>query len=268
MKIRVMSDLHVDVNCTTDFGFIKKLNNCDLNIIAGDIAGDHVIEKNFLDTLHTEKPIVCVAGNHLGYNSERFKEQEKTKDFMIKTLQQNFKGPICYLENEYITVQNKIIFGGVMYSNFNLYGNTTLYKSYAERGMNDFVYVKTKDKDSYRTITPDDYVRSFNKFLASLDDTISHTEGDIIVVTHFAPSQKSISEKYNGMWRSLNPAYASNLETFIKDNPRIKLWVHGHMHDTFNYKIGKCKVICYPYGYGWDRNDSPKDYKGKVISIK
>lgn len=267
MNIRVMSDLHVDVNRTFDFGFNSILNKCSLNIIAGDIAGDHLTEEFFLKTLNVKKPLICVGGNHLGYNAEYFKDTAKTKEHMINFLTTNFTGPIHYLENNFVKVGNFIIFGGVMYTDFNLYGSPELYSRVAADGMNDFVYVQTADKDGYRTITPQDYINKFNIFMNSLNSMLASTTGDVIVVTHFAPSKNSIGNKYNGIYRNLNPAYAVNLEDFIKNNPRIKLWVHGHMHDSFDYKIGSCRVVCYPYGYSWDRTDNSADYIGKVIRL-
>ena len=47
----------------------------------------------------------------------------------------------------------------------------------------------------------------------------------------------------------MNGAYYSDLSEFILDRPCIKLWVHGHMHDTFDYMIGSTRVVCNPRGY-------------------
>ena len=27
------------------------------------------------------------------------------------------------------------------------------------------------------------------------------------------------------------------------------LWVHGHMHDSFDYRLGRTRVVCNPRGY-------------------
>ena len=35
----------------------------------------------------------------------------------------------------------------------------------------------------------------------------------------------------------------------IMDNPNIKLWIHGHVHNNFDYMIGDTRVICNPRGY-------------------
>jgi hypothetical protein len=47
----------------------------------------------------------------------------------------------------------------------------------------------------------------------------------------------------------MNGGYASDLSEFILDNPEIKFWTHGHMHDPSDYMIGDCRVICNPRGY-------------------
>jgi hypothetical protein len=39
------------------------------------------------------------------------------------------------------------------------------------------------------------------------------------------------------------------MEEFIMDRTQIKVWTHGHTHDTFDYMVGSCRVICNPRGY-------------------
>ena len=276
MRIRVCSDLHTDVNRTTDFGFNTKCNDVDLTIIAGDISGDYQNEIFYLSKLNTDKPVVCVAGNHLGYNyidrNNRLIEPiNGTKLDSINRLCAEFTGPIHYLENSSIVVNNKIVFGGTMYTNFNLYGNAEFHSKCGESGLNDFRYVFHYDGENVRPVQASDYIKWFNYFIKCLQQKINDTAlqgNDIIVVTHFAPSVSSISKKYNGRYQHLNPSYASNLDQFILDNPRIKLWVHGHMHDSFDYKIGNCRVVCYPYGYNHETNYSNNTYEGKIIRIK
>lgn len=278
MKIRVTSDLHIDVNDTMEFGFHKGVNDVDLNIIAGDIAGDYILESNYLSKLNSDSQVVCVAGNHLGYNylyrKNRFENPlDGTKEDSLLKLRKNcsFKN-IHYLENEYILVDGKIVFGGTMYSDFNLYNDPEYAISFGQNILNDFRYVYTYDGECIRPMTGDDYISKFNSFMNKLQECINVTNEDgldIIVVTHFAPSAGSISEKYNGgKYKDLNPCYASNLNKFIEDNPRIKLWVHGHMHDSFDYWVGTCRVVCCPYGYyGREQFLKPESYNGKVIEI-
>ena len=284
MKILITSDLHTDINETNYFGFIDKMSQVDLTIIAGDISGSYASEDRFLAKLkQTNSPFVAIGGNHLGYEYNKIIAKTVwndvmvgTKDWSIQYLKNNCK---TYLENDYIKIQDKIVFGGVMYTDYNLYGknlNLTC-KRISERWLNDFRYVHILDKKEnvIRPINSDDYETRFKLFKRKLSKLLKETTEDIIVVTHFAPSIKSISEKYlnqpstiHNPGEYLNAVYASNLEKFIKNNPRIKLWVHGHVHDSFDYNIGDCRVICNPYGYyGHEQKVKPEDYKGQIIEI-
>jgi hypothetical protein len=47
----------------------------------------------------------------------------------------------------------------------------------------------------------------------------------------------------------MNGGYSSDLSEFILDHPQIKMWTHGHTHDTFDYMIGSTRVVCNPRGY-------------------
>ena len=120
-----------------------------------------------------------------------------------------------------------------------------------------------------RPITPDDYCIWFKKFMRRLRKCLKETTKDIIVMTHFAPSIKSISEKYLKGNVYINASYASNLEKFITDNPRIKYWFHGHIHDSIEYEIGQCKVIAEPYGYHTSKEQilSPRKWYGRIIEL-
>lgn len=292
MKIRVVSDLHVDVNKCYDFGFLSNPENVDLNIICGDVGGDYQCEQELLDKINI--PTVCVAGNHLGYNYDNFQSLNNmichdnlwdcTKRDCIKRLTHKYNNPkqnyVTYLENNYITFDKYVIFGGCMYSDFCLYGKNhkSTCKHVASRWLNDFRYVftYTTSNGPVRPITPTDYIRWNTIFKKQLSKCIKdNPDRDIIVVTHFAPSIKSIESKYlnrpnrlNSPGSELNAVYACDLEQFIQDNPQIKLWTHGHVHSCFNYNVGQCKVICSPYGYyGYEQQIKPQDYYGTIITI-
>ena len=272
MKLLITSDLHIDINETTDFDFMYDKIEKDVVIIAGDISGSLKTHKQYLNKLKKVVgcPITAIAGNHLGYDYyTNGCAYHDLLDTSISLLQKESKDNLFFLHNEYVDVGDYIIFGGPMYSNFKLYGNDILAMNFAKQYMNDFNYVHVLDvlSEDVRPVRPNDYVKWFEQFKKSLKKCIKETTKDIIVVTHFAPSIKSISDKYNGIYRELNPSYASNMERFIKANPRIKLWVHGHMHDSFDYMIGQCRVVCEPYGYFRDKEYPPIDYKGKLIEI-
>jgi hypothetical protein len=69
-----------------------------------------------------------------------------------------------------------------------------------------------------------------------------------VVVGHHAPSRISTKPRYQKDV-VVNGGYSSSLDDFILDHPQIRLWTHGHTHDTFDYMIGSTRIVCNPRGY-------------------
>lgn len=275
MKIKITSDLHIHGNLDSFSNIQESKENYDLLIIAGDISSDAATEINFLKTL--SKETVCVAGNHLGYNSYKnflfhqllypCDKSNFTLEHEIKNIQTYFKDTnIHYLQNDYFKFNDKVIFGGTMYTNFELYGKKhkeeCMYNAKLHIGDFETVWV---DKKDVRYVTPQDYVKYFNTFMRKLKKCIKETSEDIIVITHFAPSRKAISEEYKNS--AINSYFVTDLEAFIKENPRIKLWIHGHVHTPCMYNIGECKVVCNPFGYIEENYKDIKNYNEVIIKI-
>ena len=65
-----------------------------------------------------------------------------------------------------------------------------------------------------------------------------------VVVTHTAPSLKSIATRYQT--DLLTAAFASNLDHLAD---QTSLWVHGRTHVGCDYEHGGCRVINNPRGY-------------------
>lgn len=272
MKIRLVSDLHIDVN-EYDFEFEPS----DLLVVAGDIAGSWRRESKWL---RNQDDFVAVGGNHLGYDHsfeiliDTHLTKDDTKEYSLKSLQSEFS---TYLNNTYIKRDNYIIYGGTMYTDFLLYGkkHAPVCKWTAERWLNDFRTVNTYCNRMIRRVEARDYVKWHKQFIKGLNQCLEETTEDVIVVTHFAPSIKSIESKYlnrenrlSSPGRELNAAYATPMEDFILSNPRIKLWAHGHVHSKFDYMIGDCRVVCCPYGYyHYDTELDPTEYQGMLIEL-
>ena len=69
--------------------------------------------------------------------------------------------------------------------------------------------------------------------------------GKTVVVTHHAPSRRSVPDCYAR--HPATPAYASACDALVA---QADLWIHGHVHQACEYTIGKCRVVCNPRGYG------------------
>lgn len=71
-------------------------------------------------------------------------------------------------------------------------------------------------------------------------------EKKTVVVTHHGVSPQSIHQRFRG--DSLNCAFMTDISNeIIEHGPN--LWVHGHTHNSFDYTLGRTRVIVNPYGY-------------------
>ena len=66
-----------------------------------------------------------------------------------------------------------------------------------------------------------------------------------MVVTHHAPHRGSLSARYADDW--VSGAFVNELPDQFFGVP--VLWVHGHTHQSFDYRVRACQVVCNPRGY-------------------
>lgn len=69
-------------------------------------------------------------------------------------------------------------------------------------------------------------------------------DGKTVVVTHHAPSLRSWSSGPGG-WGDPR-MYCNALDHLVE---QADLWVHGHVHTSLDYRVGRCRVICNPRGH-------------------
>lgn len=195
-------------------------DDADIAIIAGDVCND-----KWLLEVADQMPVLFVAGNHEYYGCS------------VPTRLEQLRGltGVTFLENDSWCG----IAGATLWTDFNK--GCPAAKGKAWRGMNDYRYI-----DDFN---PDD---AFIMHCESLE--YLQNSGADVIVTHHAPHSGSVHPRYEG--HLINYAFFSDvLETF--DNPP-RLWVHGHTHDVFRYKVGGTEVICNPLGYdGEDTGFNP-----------
>ena len=70
--------------------------------------------------------------------------------------------------------------------------------------------------------------------------------GPTVVITHHGPHWESVHPKYRTGTSLLTAAFVSDLAALMG---KALLWVHGHVHDSFDYEINGTRVVANPRGY-------------------
>lgn len=234
MKISVISDLHLDfANLALPGGEVLLL--CGDAIEADSLQTMPGRRRSFFfEECKKYDRVYYILGNHEHYNGDF----AQTKSVVERYLRGS---NIRILDNESVSLNDSYdLFGATLWTDF--YGSDWFAIQAAQRGMNDFYIVQNNG----RKLTPQDTIDEHLKTLEKLQEFLSSTQKSVIIMTHHAPTLK-VDQKYVG--NPLNGAYHSNLEWRILNSPQIKYWFHGHMHDSFDYTVGQCRVICNPRGY-------------------
>jgi hypothetical protein len=100
-------------------------------------------------------------------------------------------------------------------------------------------------KENYRKLRAADTAKFHASHRVWLQNKLAEPfEGSTVVISHMAPSINSVSLQYRS--DPISSAYASNLDDLVS---QANLWIHGHMHESFDYHIEQCRVVCNPCGY-------------------
>ncbi len=233
MKIHIMSDIHNEFEA-----YDPPRVDADVIVLAGDIDTDGYAV-NWANLNFPDKQIVYVLGNHEHYHSVF----PGILDKMKSSIQGN---KVSLLENECLKIGGVNFLGCTLWTDFQLFGDCEVAMRHAQQNMNDYKSIHGS-QGNYETFTPQLTAFLHKQSLSWLNEKFSELKDEkVVVVTHHAPSLKSIPGKFKN--NLLAAAYASNLDEIIEDSG-AELWIHGHVHSTMDYMIGETRVICNPRGY-------------------
>jgi Icc-related predicted phosphoesterase len=231
MRIHILSDLHLEFA-----PFQPERVSADIVVLAGDIhTGKNGLK--WIREAYRGVPVIYVLGNHEFYGQKIPKLTEELRALAAST-------NIHMLENDRIELDGVVFLGATLWTDFKLNGDVVLAEVAAVTGMTDFRRIRMTP--SYRKLRPPDARRIHAESINWLIRQIQQAGEKLVVVTHHAPSPKSIAPRYAN--DPLNPAFASNLEPFIEQSG-IALWIHGHIHRASDYRVGSTRVVANPRGY-------------------
>lgn len=253
MKLAIMSDTHLefddDHKTSSISSFISTLDpdGVDVLVLAGDICTkSQIIEvMSKLCKRYEHSDVIWVHGNHEYYASDR----DTIAALSREAMRQNSN--LHWLDCGVITVRGQRFLGATMW--FPWHVRNQQYEFF----MNDFRIIK-----GIRDWVYDENARAtafFNSEASASD----------ILITHHLPSKMSVAERFKHS--ELTSFYLTDMDEFIRTNGP-KLWIHGHTHDSFDYRIEhydtskSTRVVCNPRGY-WPSDINPDFNKALLIDV-
>jgi len=249
MRVHVFSDLHLEFGRCEFAPEVRSGERADLVLLAGDI---HTRRRGPLWAAETFlQPVAMILGNHEAYGDSLYASiaaQRKSAESAAETVR------VLERETWTLTVADGTpvrVIAATLWTDFALFGEDRQagMMDEAHRAMNDFQMIGIIDsqRKQERPLAPSDCLRLHRESRDYIErELMEPFDGVTIVMTHHAPSRRSIPESWWG--DPINAAYASDLEALIA-RTRPQLWVHGHIHASSDYVIGSTRVICNPRGY-------------------
>ena len=234
MKIALLSDLHLSVQ-----SMAVPNTEADVVVLAGDLQRP---EQSIAWARQFAKPTVFVAGNHEFYGSD-----------LVSTLaglrKQSEGSKVRVLE------RSEWRHGGVRFLGCTLWSDYRLFSSPEQREeglrkaqefVRDFSRIGVAP-DFPERFTPAISQLLFEQSVQWLEECFAEPfDGPTVVISHFAPARGSVAKQFAGS--PLNACFVSDLEAHIL-RWQPALWLHGHVHDSFDYQVGATRIVANPRGY-------------------
>lgn len=152
---------------------------------------------------------------------------------------------IHFLSDDAVVLGGVRFLGTTLWTDFELMGHRDSAAEIARAQMRD--YRKIRIDPRYRKLLPSDTLgwhRYSRRWLEK--QLLELFEGKTIIVSHHAPSPRSIQPEFAS--DELSAAYASNLEPLIESSGAA-FWIHGHTHFNVDYVVGQTRVLTNQRGY-------------------
>lgn len=248
MKIQLLSDIHLEFDLNN---FPELTEDLDLLILAGDIGLPYLDRyKAFLQICsdHT-KDVILITGNHEYYYSKGYKKIDPMIKDYLKT---NGLNNIHFLQREWvdIPIENSYVrvLGCTLWTHI-----PDKYARKVKEYMSDYYKIKTKIEKNgswKKTTINHQQVNLWHQYSKEwLQEEVAKSPYPMIIVSHHTPLLHIKDEE-----DFLSYGYHSNQKEILQ-NPRVKLWCHGHSHRSHLTKVESCWVWANTVGY-------PKEYTG------
>jgi len=261
-RLWVVSDIHDDADAWEG----PTVPACDVAVIAGDVADG--LTKRSLPWLAAcvvpyVRHVVYVPGNHDLYGVRIASELERGREAAAAA------GIHLLAVGEILDLAGVRIIGATLWTDYALLGEawrTTTMAACGDRsgGMRDHRQIRVRTPAGETApFRPSAAAALHVAQLGRIERALAETHaGPTVVVTHHAPHQHSLGRQ--GPLLSIDAAYASDLTRVLERPDAPDAWIHGHIHRSSDYRIGRTRILANPRGR---RGENPSFNPSLVVEI-
>jgi Icc-related predicted phosphoesterase len=244
VNIQIFSDLHIDVYPIKP---ITVVPGVDLVIVAGDVCEGLLRAFEHLRRIvPMDIPILMVPGNHEYYR--RFMPDE-----LALALAHAGASNLHILNGTALELSGVRFVGATLWTDYRILGeaNQARVMNACAKGMNDHRLIGWQKKP-WKRFRPQEAALLHHRSKADITETLAAPfAGPTVVVSHHAVHWDSIHPQFRS--DPVTGAFVSDLSELI-ETYQPTLWVHGHVHNSSDYLVGKTRVLCNPHGYGTENS--------------
>lgn len=237
MKIQFASDLHYEF-LEAQFPHYRIIEPADADalVIAGDIHRGAMAIETFADW---PVPVVYVHGNHELYRKEY--------GALLAELRAKAQGSnVHFLEQDEAVIHGVRFLGCCLWTDYRLPPYEMAAAMQAAEGMlPDHRLINIGGNPFSARDAQRIHAQSRAWLERKLDENFA---GPTVVVSHHGPHPNSVHERFAGS--IVNAAFVSDLTPLFG---RAQLWIHGHVHNSFDYEVAGTRIVTNPRGYATNR---------------
>lgn len=264
MKLQILSDLHIDsyARQSHPLGYIPK-TDADIVLVAGDTANsDSGMSWLQEQAARLQVPLITVAGNHEYFGEDVLHFDKKLA--MWDNYNTETEQGVRVLQCQYIDIGDIRLLGCTLWTDYQ-YQVTEETRAVAMRFMRDYKQIHAGSALFSPELSVQLHIEQ-RQWLRQALITSQQLGKKTVVMSHHSISPLSVSEKYASF--PSNAAFVSDLSAWMSEPWAPVLWVHGHTHEAFDYRIDKTRVVVNPRAYPNELSSTAFEFAwDKVIDI-
>ena len=243
-RLWIFSDLHQDW-ADNAWDPTARAPAFDVAVVAGDVHSPLSSAIDWLGDRLAGAPTIYVPGNH-DFWWNRGDDRYTYADQVSRGRDLAARRGVHLLIDDTVVLSGVRFLGSTLWTDLRLdtYSAAAAARD-AQRWMNDYRRIRRRSSSRHKYIRPSDTVDLHRASRAWLDGQLALPHaGSTVVVTHHAPHPYSLPA--SGL--DLAHCFASNLGASIAAG-RPDLWIHGHVHNRVDYRLGTTRIVCNPRGH-------------------